>query len=41
MVDLLFNLRQKNPDLKVFTGDRCNNQNAEGHCLGHKEAQQP
>lgn len=33
----LFNIRQKNPALKLFTGDCCNNQGADGGCLGHPD----
>jgi hypothetical protein len=32
---MLFNLRQKNPELLYFTGDSCNNQDSTGSCQGH------
>ena len=33
----LVGLRQKNPALKLFTGDKCENQGADGGCLGHPD----
>ena len=37
----LHNLRAKNPGQTMFTGDRCDNQGADGGCLGHPGAQEP
>ena len=33
----LFNLRQKDPALTLFTGDCCDNQGPNGGCLGHPD----